>query len=128
VRDSSGACGGIGICCPQRGLGPVPPLTPASLDTNDYKDGAHNAWLTPDNFASYLIGAFDELYREGLAGSPKMFSIGLHCRLIGRPGRLAGLRKFLEHTRKYEGVWFATREEIADHWKETYPYETVGSA
>ncbi|RSH83778.1 hypothetical protein EHS25_005393 [Saitozyma podzolica] len=103
-------------------------IVPYALDTNDYKDGAHNAWLTPDNFASYLIGAFDELYREGLAGSPKMFSIGLHCRLIGRPGRLAGLRKFLEHTRKYEGVWFATREEIADHWKETYPYETVGSA
>ena len=92
------------------------------LDTNDYKDGNHNSFLTPDNFANYLIGAFDELYAEGADGSPKMMSVGLHARLVGRPGRLAGLRKFLEHAKKHDGVWFATREEIADHWTKTHPY------
>jgi peptidoglycan/xylan/chitin deacetylase (PgdA/CDA1 family) len=94
-----------------------------SLDTNDYKDGNHNSFLSPDNFASYLIGAFDELYREGVAGRPKMMSIGLHARLVGRPGRIAGLRKFFEHVKKHEGVWYATREEIADHWAEVHPYK-----
>jgi hypothetical protein len=95
------------------------------LDTNDYKDGNHNSFLSPDNFASYLIGAFDELYREGVAGRPKMMSIGLHARLVGRPGRIAGLglRKFFEHVKKHEGVWYATREEIADHWAEVHPYK-----
>lgn len=66
-----------------------------------------------------LIASFDELYREGVAGSPKMFSIGLHCRIIGKPGRIGGLRKFIEHAQKHEGVWFATREQIADHWAAT---------
>jgi hypothetical protein len=94
------------------------------LDTNDYKDGGHNAWLSPDNFAAYLIGAFDELYREGMNGQPKMLSIGLHARLIGRPGRIAGLRKFLDHVAKYrDHVWFAKREEIADHWSQHHPYK-----
>lgn len=93
-----------------------------SLDTNDYKDGSHNAWLSPDNFATYLISAFDELYKEGVEGSPKMLSIGLHARLVGRPGRIAGLRKFFEHVERREGVWYATREEIADHWIKTHPY------
>ena len=94
------------------------------MDTNDYKDGTHNAWLSPDNFAAYLIGAFDELYREGKAGSPKMMSIGLHARLVGHPGRMAGLRKFFDHVEKYrEDVWYAKREEIADHWIKTHRYQ-----
>lgn len=93
------------------------------LDTNDMKDGNHNSFLSPDNFASYLIGAFDELYREGQDGAPKMLSIGLHARLMGRPGRVAGLRKFIEHAQEHEGVWFATREEIADHWASVHPYK-----
>ena len=98
-------------------------IVPYALDSNDYKDGAHNSFLSPDNFASYLIGAFDELYREGQAGSPKMLSIGLHCRLVGRPGRLAGLRKFFDHVAKHDGVWYAKREEIADHWIKAHPYQ-----
>lgn len=93
------------------------------LDTNDYKDGNHNSFLSPDNFASYLIGAFDELYHEGKSGQAKMMSVGLHARLVGRPGRIAGLRKFIEHAQKHDGVWFATREEIADHWAKTHPYQ-----
>lgn len=93
------------------------------LDTNDYKDGSHNSFLSPDAFFSYLKGAFDELYREGQAGQAKMMSVGMHCRLVGRPGRLAGLRRFLEYVRGHDGVWVATREEIADHWKKTYPYK-----
>ena len=99
-------------------------LADARLDTNDYKDGNHNSFLSPDNFASYLIGAFDELYHEGKNGSPKMLSVGLHARLVGRPGRIAGLRKFFEHASKHDGVWFATREEIADHWTKTHPYRS----
>ncbi|WWD17587.1 hypothetical protein CI109_102028 [Kwoniella shandongensis] len=98
-------------------------VIPYALDTNDYKDGNHNSFLSPDNFASYLIGAFDELYKEGVDGSPKMMSVGLHARLVGRPGRIAGLRKFFEHAKKHEGVWFATREEIADHWRKQHPYK-----
>lgn len=98
-------------------------VVPYALDTNDYKDGSHNSFLSPDNFASYLIGAFDELYREGEAGSAKMMSVGLHARLVGRPGRLAGLRKFIEHAKKHDGVWFATREDIADHWSKVHPYK-----
>jgi len=97
------------------------------LDTNDYKDGGHNAFLSPDNFASYLIGCFDELYKEGKEGHPKMMSIGLHARLVGRPARIAGLRKFFEHVKRVSesdggGVWYATREEIADHWIKRFPY------
>ena len=60
-----------------------------------------------------------------IPGSPKMFSIGLHARLVGRPGRLAGLRKFLEYASKHQGVWFATREEIADHWTNVFPYKAA---
>lgn len=61
------------------------------------------------------------LYAEGQAGEPKMLSIGLHCRLIGRPGRAMALKRALDHFKKHDGVWFATREQIADHWAQTHP-------
>lgn len=98
-------------------------IVPYALDNNDFKDGGHNSFLTPDNFFAYLKASFDELYREGERGAPKMMSIGLHCRIVGRPGRIAGLRKFIEYAQKHEAVWFATREEIADHWREVHPYK-----
>ncbi|PCH36112.1 carbohydrate esterase family 4 protein [Wolfiporia cocos MD-104 SS10] len=98
-------------------------IVPYTLDTNDYKNAGHGPFTTSDDFARYLIDAFDELYREGLNGQPKMLSIGLHCRIIGRPARIAGLRKFLEYT-KDKQVWWATREEIAEHWRKVYPYES----
>jgi peptidoglycan/xylan/chitin deacetylase (PgdA/CDA1 family) len=87
------------------------------------QNNGYQAFISPDDFASYLIAAFDELYAEGEAGAPKMLSIGLHARIVGRPGRIAGLRKFLEHATKKTGVWFATREEIADHWVDKFPYQ-----
>ena len=99
------------------------PKAERRLDNNDFKDGGHNSFLTPDNFFAYLKASFDELYREGENGSPKMMSIGLHCRIAGRPGRIAGLRKFIEYAQKHEGAWFATREEIADHWRRVHPYK-----
>ncbi|KAH3688876.1 hypothetical protein WICPIJ_000140, partial [Wickerhamomyces pijperi] len=74
-------------------------------------------------FFEYLKDSFDELYAEGENGSPKMLSIGLHSRLVGRPGRIAGLRKFVEYIKKKDGVWVATREEIANHWREQFPYK-----
>ncbi|KZO95454.1 carbohydrate esterase family 4 protein [Calocera viscosa TUFC12733] len=100
-------------------------IIPYTLDNNDYREARYNGFQSPTAFADYLIGAFDELYAEGVAGAPKMMSIGLHCRLVGRPGRIGGLRKFLEHAKSKEGVWFATREEIADHWKARFPYKPV---
>jgi len=100
-------------------------IVPYTLDTNDYKNAGYQAFITPDDFASYLIAAFDELYQEGVAGHAKMMSIGLHCRIVGRPARVAGLRKFLEHIKSKQGVWVTTREQIADHWMEKFPYNKL---
>ena len=72
-----------------------------------------------DQFFSYLKDSFDTLYAEG----GRMMSIGLHCRLIGRPGRAAALQRFIEYAQGHEGVWFATREAIADHWTQTHPHQ-----
>jgi peptidoglycan/xylan/chitin deacetylase (PgdA/CDA1 family) len=77
---------------------------------------------TGDQFAQYLIDAFDVLYAEG-AAAPKMLSIGLHCRLIGRPARFAGLVKFLDHIMAYDRVWVARRIDIANHWIANHPFE-----
>lgn len=98
-------------------------IVPYTMDTNDYKNAGHQAFITGDQFADYLIDSFEELYKEGCDGNPKMMSVGLHCRIAGRPGRLRGLRKFLEYVKQKEGVWFATREEIANHWIKTFPYK-----
>jgi peptidoglycan/xylan/chitin deacetylase (PgdA/CDA1 family) len=99
-----------------------------SLDCNDYKNATYQAFITPDHFAQYLIAAFDELYQEGLDGSPKMMSVGLHCRIVGRPARMAGLRKFIEYAQAKEGVWFARRDEIAQHWRDRFPYQPPSTA
>lgn len=72
-------------------------------------------------FFEYLKNAFDTLYAEGQEGEPKMMSIGLHCRVIGRPGRFPGLVAFLDYLQKHEGVWVATRTQIAEHWRKTHP-------
>ena len=76
-----------------------------------------------EEFFIYLRDAFDCLYREGAQGRPRMLSIGLHCRLAGRPGRAEGVRRFLDHVRAHDGVWFATRLDIARHWKTTHPFK-----
>lgn len=99
-------------------------IIPYTMDTNDYKNAGYQAYITPDQFANYLIASFDELYKEGQNGFPKMMSVGLHSRIVGHPGRIAGLRKFLSYVKSKEKVWFATREEIALHWMKTFPYRT----
>jgi peptidoglycan/xylan/chitin deacetylase (PgdA/CDA1 family) len=96
-------------------------VVPYTLDTNDMRFATAQGFHTGDQFASYLIDAFDTLYTEG-ATSPKMMSVGLHCRLIGRPARFAGLVKFIDHVQKYEKVWMARRLDIAKHWIKTHPY------
>ncbi|KAK0916442.1 hypothetical protein LTR91_003234 [Friedmanniomyces endolithicus] len=101
-------------------------ILPYSLDTNDFKFLMPNNWSSPDDFLHYLIAAFDELYAEGEAGSPKMMSVGLHARISGRAGRAGAVRRFVEYVGGKEGVWVATREEIGRHWRERYPWRGEG--
>lgn len=93
-------------------------MVPYTLDTNDMRFATPQGFNSGEQFFQYLKDAFDELYREG-ATQPKMLSIGLHCRLVGRPARLAALRRFIEYTKQFEQVWYATREQIAQHWLKT---------
>ncbi len=80
-----------------------------------------------DQFFAYLKDSFDVVYTEGEAGSPKMLSIGLHCRLVGRPGRAAALAHFLDYAAAKPGVWFARRIDIARHWHQQHaPEERKG--
>jgi len=96
-------------------------VIPYTLDANDMRFATAQGFNTGDHFFAYLRDAFDCLYAEGAAGAAKMMSVGLHCRLIGRPGRVTGLRRFIDYARGHEGVWFATRGEIAAHWRATHP-------
>ncbi len=98
-------------------------ILPYTLEANDMRFATAPGWVTGGDFESYLKDAFDVLYAEGEAGAPKMLSIGLHCRLIGRPGKLAGLMRFLDHAQAHEGVWFARRIDIARHWAATQPHK-----
>jgi peptidoglycan/xylan/chitin deacetylase (PgdA/CDA1 family) len=95
-------------------------VIPYSYETNDNRFDLNSGFATADDFARYLCDAFDLLYAEG-ADSPKMMSIGLHDRLIGRPARAVGLIRFLEHARRHDRVWFCTGAEIAAHWRQTHP-------
>lgn len=97
-------------------------IVPYTLDCNDMRFATPQGFNSGDQFFTYLRDSFDTLYREGVAGTPKMMSIGLHCRLVGRPGRAEALRRFLEYARSHAGVWFATREQIAGHWAATHPH------
>ncbi len=95
-------------------------VIPYALDTNDMKFSTANGFAAPSAFADYLCAAFDELYREGVDGRPAMLSVGLHCRVIGRPARLAALRHFLEHVLKHEDVWICRRADIARLYHESW--------
>ncbi|MEM1365151.1 MAG: allantoinase PuuE [Pseudomonadota bacterium] len=97
-------------------------IVPYTLDANDMRFATPQGFNSGQQFEAYLRDSFDTLYAEGEAGVPKMMSIGLHCRLIGRPGRVAALKRFLEHVKNHSGVWFATREQIAQHWAKTHPH------
>ena len=90
-------------------------LIPYSLDANDMRFVNAQGFANGDEFFVYLRDAFDVLYAEGET-APKMMSVGLHCRLVGRPGRAAGLTRFLDHIARFDRVWVATRLDIARHW------------
>ena len=96
-------------------------VIPYTLDNNDMKFGGAPGFSTGEDFYTYLRDAFDVLYAEG-ATAPKMMSVGLHMRLAGRPGRAAGLARFLDHVMKHEGVWICRRVDIARYWIATHPY------
>lgn len=98
-------------------------MVPYTMDANDMRFSSGQGFGTGVEFFDYLRDSFDVLYAEGQAGAPKMMSIGLHCRLAGRPGRAIAVQKFLEHCNKHEGVWFATRLDIARHWARTHPFQ-----
>lgn len=103
--------------------GPAGPglIVPYTLDANDMRFATANGFNSGDQFLAYLKDSFDVLYREGQEGSPKMLSVGLHCRLAGRPGRTAALERFLDHVAAHEGVWVATRADVARHWRAEHP-------
>ena len=96
-------------------------IVPYTMDCNDMRFAIQAGYTNGDQFESYLKDSFDYLYQEGTEGAPKILSIGLHCRLIGRPGRAAALRRAIEHFQSHPDVWFATRLEIAEHWAKQNP-------
>ncbi|MBM7068381.1 allantoinase PuuE [Actibacterium sp. 188UL27-1] len=96
-------------------------IVPYTLDANDMRFATNQGFNTGDQFETYLKDSFDCLYAEGAAGRPKMMSIGLHCRLAGRPGRIMGLKRFLDYVRTHDHVWYARRIDIARHWTHTHP-------
>jgi allantoinase len=96
-------------------------VIPYSYEANDNRFNENSGFSTGDDFFQYMRDAFDLLYREGGNGSPKLLSIGLHDRLIGRPARCGGLIKLLEHMRSFDHVWFCRGIDIAEHWRRKFP-------
>ena len=94
-------------------------IIPYTLDNNDMRFATNQGFNTGDHFYNYLKDSFDALYEEGKT-SPKMMSVGLHCRLIGRPGRIQSLKKFLDYVLKFDDVWICKRIDIAKHWIKNY--------
>ena len=97
-------------------------IVPYTLDTNDMRFATPQGFNTGEQFFTYLKDSFDVLYEEG-ESEPKMLSIGLHCRLAGRPGRFAALQRFLDYIAQHEDVWVARRIDIAEHWAKHHPYK-----
>jgi allantoinase len=97
-------------------------VVPYTLDANDMRFATPQGFNTGDHLFSYLRDAFDVLYNEG-SEKPKMMSIGMHCRLLGRPGRFRALQRFLDHIEKHDRVWVARRVDIARHWHQRHPYK-----
>ena len=96
-------------------------VIPYTLEANDMRFATAPGYIDGEQFFRYLKDSFDVLYAEGAAGAAKMFSIGLHCRLIGRPGKIAGLQRFLDYAQGHDAVWFPRRIDIARHWAATHP-------
>ncbi|GAB5380650.1 MAG: allantoinase PuuE [Aliiglaciecola sp.] len=95
-------------------------IVPYTLDTNDMRFATAQGFNCAEQFYTYLKDAFDVLYKEG-EKSPKMLSIGLHCRIAGRPARLAAVKRFIEYITQHQGVWLCTRQQIAEHWQVNFP-------
>jgi allantoinase len=102
-------------------------VVPYTLDTNDMRFATPQGFNTAEHFFTYLRDAFDVLYEEG-ADTPKMLSVGMHCRLLGRPGRFRALQRFLDHIEQYDRVWVTRRIDIARHWHEHHAYRAAGPA
>ena len=95
-------------------------IVPYTLDVNDMRFASPQGFNSGDQFFAYLKDSFDALYREG-AETPRMMSVGLHCRLAGKPGRIMALERFIDYAKSHEAVWFCRRVEIARHWHEHHP-------
>ncbi len=101
-------------------------VVPYTLDANDMRFATPQGFNAGDQFFNYLRDSFDSLYAEGEA-TPRMMSIGLHCRLVGRPGRIKALERFMDHALSHERVWFCRRIDIARHWRERFPAPAPGT-
>lgn len=99
-------------------------VVPYALDTNDMRFASPQGFNTATHFFEYLRDSFDALYAEG-STAPKMMSVGMHARILGRPGRIVALQKFLDYVQKRDDVWVCTRADIAQHWLKNHPYEAV---
>lgn len=97
-------------------------IIPYALDTNDMRFATPQGFNSGDQFFAYLRDSFDGLYREGCEGKPKMLSVGLHCRLAGRPGRSEAIRRFIDYIKAHDGVWCPRRIDVADHWHQHHPF------
>ena len=102
-------------------------VVPYSLDNNDGRLAVAQGMTTGEQFSQYLRDAFDWLYRRG-EREPRMMSVGLHCRLVARPGRIGGLARFLDYVGGHDDVWICRRVDIARHWIERHPYRDAGRA
>ena len=94
-------------------------IIPYTLDVNDMRFASPQGFNSGDQFFNYLKDSFDALYKEGET-SPKMMSVGMHSRILGRPGRIMAMRKFLEYISTFDNVWLCSRREIADHWYKNF--------
>ncbi len=99
-------------------------VVPYTLDSNDMRFATPQGFNTSEHFYQYLKDSFDVLYEEG-EEAPKMLSIGMHCRLLGRPGRFRALQRFLDYVQSHDKVWICRRIDIAEHWRKSHPYKEV---
>ena len=97
-------------------------VVPYTLDANDMRFSLPQGFSQAEDFFIYLRDSFDALYAEG-DSAPKMMSVGMHCRLLGRPGRIVALQRFLDHVQKHDRVWVCRRIDIARHWQQVHPFE-----
>ncbi|TNV17271.1 allantoinase PuuE [Buttiauxella sp. B2] len=97
-------------------------VVPYTLDANDMRFATAQGFNTAEQFYTYLKDSFDVLYEEGET-APKMMSIGMHCRLLGRPGRFRALQRFLDYVQQHDDVWICRRQDIAEHWVKKHPFK-----